>query len=137
LNVPKTSVEKFLKLALNRSFAEAERILERLKVSLGRNEWGRGYLAALTGILTATRSKDDKYVFMNRIPREKEKLQEVAEEFKRRVESPVSSDFDRGFFSAWFFLVKSIINGKIEFNRLDGSGSPKNHSVKENPESKP
>ena len=121
MNVPKTSVEKFFKLALNRSFAEAERILEKLKTDLGRNGWGQGYLAALTGILTAARSKDDKYVFMNRIPTEKSRLQEVAEEFKRRVESPVSSEFDRGFFSAWFFLVKSLMNGKIKLNRLDES----------------
>jgi hypothetical protein len=137
LKIPKTVVEKFYRLTLNRSFAEAERLLEKLSLNLRKNEWGKGYLTALAGILAAARSKDDKYVFMNRIPREKRKLHEIVEEFKHRVESPVSSEFDKGFFSAWFLLVKFLINGKIKLNRLNEARSPQNHSVKENPESKP
>ena len=48
-------VTRFFQLVTKRQFAEAERILERLKLKTPKTEWNRGYLRALRGMLLAQR----------------------------------------------------------------------------------
>ncbi|RLI28869.1 hypothetical protein DRO53_05275 [Candidatus Bathyarchaeota archaeon] len=112
--IPKTLVEKFYRSTFNRNFAEAERLLGRIRRRLPKGEWGVGFSTALEGIMTAYKTKDDKYVFVNRLPKEKGEALRLAEEFKGKVERQVSSEFDKGYFSAWEFLVRLIASGKLK-----------------------
>ena len=114
LNYPKMLVEKFYRLAFNRNFAEAERLLGRIKNRLPKGDWGKGFLAALEGVLAACRTRDDKYVFVNKLPNDKKQLLKAAKDFRLRKESQVSSDFDKGFFTAWEYLAKIMAEGKVK-----------------------
>ncbi|MHC1586339.1 MAG: hypothetical protein ACXQTV_02190 [Candidatus Hecatellaceae archaeon] len=114
--VPKALVEKFYHSTFNRNFAEAERLLERIRKRLPKSDWGRGFAAALEGVIVAYKAKDDRYVFVNRLPRERKEALRVAEEFKSRVEREVTSEFDKGFFTAWEFLARMVASGKLKLS---------------------
>lgn len=96
-----TFVTRFFQLVTRRRFAEAERILERLKGKAPKTEWNRGYLQALYGILLARRS-NDPYVFLSGLDLgDKETLRNYRREFLKHSRKKLHSDYDRGFFSAW------------------------------------
>ncbi|RLI26832.1 MAG: hypothetical protein DRO52_01915 [Candidatus Hecatellales archaeon] len=114
MSYPKLLVEKFYRSTLNRNFAEAERLLAKIRSRLPRSDWGEGYLKALEGFLTTYKVKDDKYAFAARLPEDRGELLKVAQEFRARIESQVSSEFDRGFFSAWEYLVRMLAEGRLK-----------------------
>lgn len=113
MNYPRLLVERFFHSAFKRNFAEAERLLQRIRVRLPKSEWGKGYLTALEGVLATCKSKDDKYAFLGKLPNSREGLLKVSQEFKLRTESQVSSEFDKGFFSAWEYLTRMLAEGKL------------------------
>jgi len=113
LSYPKFLVERFYRSTFNRNFAEAERLLGRIRARLPKSDWGKGYITALEGVLATYKAKDDKYVFISKLPNDREQLLKAAEEFRLRKESQVSSEFDKGFFSAWEYLAKMLAEGKI------------------------
>lgn len=118
MQVSKTFVQRFHKLRVDRDFAGAERELESLRGRLAKAEWGRGYLAALEGMLTAYRNRNDKYALINRFPSGKEEIAPLLEEFRLRSKSYVSSDYDKGFFHAWADFAQLVAEGLIEVEKL-------------------
>lgn len=93
-----------------RQFAEAERVLERLKKKIQRTEWNRGYFRALYGILLARKSNDDQYVFLSRLDfNNKDELQNYRREFLKHARNRIHADYDRGFFSAWADYMRLLI----------------------------
>jgi hypothetical protein len=100
--VPKVYVTRFFQLITTRQFAEAERILERLKLKIDMSERNRGYFQALYGMLLAQRNNDDRYAFLSNLNIEdKKELHSYRREFFRQSEHRLHADYDRGFFSAW------------------------------------
>jgi len=100
--IPKVYVTRFFQLVTSRQFAEAERILERLKQKMQMSERNRGYFQALYGMLLAHRNNDDRYVFLSNLNIKDEKeLKTYRREFLRQSENRLHADYDRGFFSAW------------------------------------
>ena len=105
-------VTRFFQLVTRRQFAEAERILERLKEKASKTEWNTGYLQALYGILLARRS-NDPYVFLSGLDfGDKDKLRNYRREFLKQARNRLHSDYDRGFFSAWadYMRILSIMD---------------------------
>ncbi len=95
-------VTRFFQLITKRQFAEAERILERLKLKTQKTEWNRGYLRALRGMLLVQRSSTERYAFLPTIDlNNKEQLQSNRREFLKHSKNRLHGDYDRGFFSAW------------------------------------
>jgi len=94
-------VTRFFQLVTRRRFAEAERILERLKEKASKTEWNRGYLQALYGILLARRSNDPNVFLSSLNFGDKDNLQNYRREFLKHSRNTFHSDYDRGFFSAW------------------------------------
>jgi hypothetical protein len=87
---------------MEKKFLESERLLDRLKEKTEKNEWTRGYLLALSGILLAQKSKKDRYLFLRNIDLEqKDELKRNLNEFSEYSENKFHTDYDRGFFSAW------------------------------------
>jgi hypothetical protein len=85
-----------------RKFAEAERILDRIKQKIKINERNRGYFQALTGMLLVQKNNDDRYAFLaNHNFQDKKELLNYRREFLRQSEFRLHGDYDRGFFSAW------------------------------------
>jgi hypothetical protein len=100
--IPKVFVTRFFQLITARQFAEAERILERLKQKITMSERNRGYFQALYGMLLAQRNNDDRYAFLSNLNlKDKSELQSYRREFQRQSENHLHADYDKGFLSAW------------------------------------
>lgn len=100
--IPKVYVTRFFQLVTARQFAEAERILERLKQKIQMNERNRGYFQALYGMLLAQRSNNDRYAFLSNLNiKDTKELHVYRREFLLQSEHRLHADYDRGFFSAW------------------------------------
>jgi hypothetical protein len=103
-------VTRFSQLVLERRFAETERILERLKEKIEKNEWNRGYLQALNGILTIQKSSDERYAFLSNLNLEHEKsVEKNRKAFRDQINSEFHADYDRGFFSAWADFLRIVL----------------------------
>jgi hypothetical protein len=103
-------------LVTARQFAEAERVLERLKQKMKMNERNRGYFQALYGMLLAQRNNDDRYAFLSNLnPKDKKGLKSYRREFRRQSEYRLHADYDRGFFSAWSDYMRILSKLELQF----------------------
>ena len=99
--ISKIFVVRFFQLLKGRRFAEAERVLERIRNNTNETEWNRGYLHALDGILLSLKT-NDSYSFITNLNFESEKdLKKNRKEFLKEYKNKIHSDFDRGFFASW------------------------------------
>ncbi len=116
--ISKIYVVRFFQLLKGRRFAEAERVLERVKQNTNETEWNRGYIHALDGVLLAQKS-NDSYAYIKNVNFEDEKdLKKSRKEFLKEYKNKIHADFDRGFFAAWadYMLIstRDITNTKTE-----------------------
>jgi len=112
--ISKIFVVRFFQLVKGRRFAEAERVLERIRLKTNETEWNSGYLHALDGILLAQKSTDS-YAFIKNVNFDDEKdLKKFRKEFLKEYKNKIHADYDRGFFAAWadYMLIskKSLAN---------------------------
>lgn len=99
--ISKIFVVRFFQLVKGRRFAEAERVLERIRQKTNETEWNSGYLYALDGILLAQKSSDS-YAFIKKVNFEDEnELKKFRKEFLKEYKNKIHADYDRGFFAAW------------------------------------
>jgi hypothetical protein len=99
--ISKIFVVRFFQLVKNRRFAEAERVLERIRQKTNETEWNSGYLHALDGILLAQKS-GDSYAFIKNVNFDEEtELKKFRKEFLQEYKNKIHADYDRGFFAAW------------------------------------
>ena len=101
---------RFFQLVRERQFAEAERILERLKLKGQKNERDRGYLQALNGIFLASKSNNDQYLFLSNVNlKDKGELEKHRREFLKHTRDSLNAEYDHGFFSAWADYMRILI----------------------------
>jgi hypothetical protein len=99
--ISKIFVVRFFKLLKGRKFAEAERVLERIRKKTNETEWNSGYLHALDGVLLAQKS-NDSFAFLTNLNFENDKdLKKSRKLFLKEYKNKIHSDYDRGFFAAW------------------------------------
>jgi len=99
--ISKIFVVRFFQLVKNRRFAEAERVLERIRKKTNETEWNSGYLHALDGIVLAQKS-NDSYAFIKNVNFEDEnELKKFRKDFLAEYKNKIHTDYDRGFFAAW------------------------------------
>ena len=99
--ISKIFVVRFFQLLKGRKFAEAERVLERIRQKTNETEWNSGYLHALDGVLL-TQKSNDSYAFLGNVNFNEEKnLKKSRKEFLNEYKNKIHSDFDRGYFAAW------------------------------------
>ena len=116
--ISKIHVVRFFQLLKGRRFAEAERVLERIRQKTNQTEWNSGYLHALDGIILAQKS-NDSYAFIKNVNFEDEKeLKKSRKEFLKEYKNKIHSDYDRGFFAAWadymLITVKDMANTETD-----------------------
>jgi hypothetical protein len=88
---------------------EADKIKEKIREGLKSIPWHRGYYNALDGIAAALRSKDNQYLYINRIdPKNKKKINQVQKEFSKQSRSHLQGDFDKGYFTAWLEYIRIL-----------------------------
>ena len=114
--ISKIFVTRFFQLVDGRRFAEAERVLERIRLKTSETEWNSGYLHALDGILFSQKS-NDSYAFLNNLNLKDEKaLKKFKKEFLSESRNKIHADYDRGFFSAWAdymrISIKALANAE-------------------------
>jgi len=110
LPVPFAMITRFFQLVENRQFAEAERELERIRQKMENNEWNKGYLQALSGILLSTKMNDDQYSFLSKInSKDGKTLREYRKEFLKHVNNNLRDDYDKGYFLAWADYTRVLI----------------------------
>jgi len=113
-------VTRFFQLAAKRQFAEAERVLERLKERIQKTRWNKGYFRALQGILLAQKSNNDRYAFLSNMhPTTEEELRNHRREFLRHAKDKLHADYDRGFFSAWADYMRVL--SKMDLKEAENS----------------
>ena len=99
--ISKIFVVRFFQLVKGRRFAQAERVLERIRLKTNETEWNSGYLHALDGILLAQKS-GDSYAFIKNVDFDDEKdLKKFRKDFLKEYKNKIHADYDRGFFAAW------------------------------------
>ncbi|MFQ5758980.1 MAG: hypothetical protein ACE5IF_04830, partial [Candidatus Bathyarchaeia archaeon] len=108
--VSRVFITRFFQLVTERRFAEAERMLERSKKRARKNEWNKGYFQALSGILLAQRSNDDRYLFLPHInPTDENELKNHRHDFLEHTRNMIHADYDQGFFSAWNDYMRVLL----------------------------
>jgi hypothetical protein len=121
--ISKIYVVRYFQLLKGRRFAEAERVLERVKQNTNETEWNKGYIHALDGVLLAQKS-NDSYAYIKNVNFEDEKdLKKSRKEFLKEYKNKIHTDFDRGFFAAWadYMLIstRDITNTKTENKTIE------------------
>jgi len=107
--IPRVYTTRFFQLITARQFAEAERILERVKQKMHVSERNRGYFQALYGMLLTQKNNDDRYAFLSNIDlTNKKQLKRFRLEFVSHTESRLHAEYDRGFFEAWTDYMKIL-----------------------------
>jgi len=113
--IPSVYATRFFQLITARKFAEAERVLLRLREKIPKTEWNTGYLQALRGMLLAQKTNNDRYVFLSNLNlKNQEELQAYRKEFLRQARNKLNADYDRGYFAAWASYMRVL--AKLEFN---------------------
>lgn len=113
--MPSIYVTRFFQLITARRFAEAERVLLRLRQKIPRTEWNTGYFQALRGMLLAQKSNDDRYVFLSNLNlKNQDQLQACRREFLKHARNKLHADYDRGYFAAWASYMRVL--AKLQFD---------------------
>lgn len=100
--IPKVYTTRFFQLITARQFAEAERILERVKQKMHVSERNLGYFQALYGLLLTQKNNSDRYAFLANIDlTDTKQLRKYRQEFLFHVDNRLHAEYDRGFFAAW------------------------------------
>jgi len=125
--ISKIFVVRFFQLVKGRRFAEAERVLERIRLKTNETEWNSGYLHALDGILLAQKSSDS-YAFIKNVNFNDEKeLKKFRKEFLKEYKNKIHADYDRGFFAAWadYMLISKKSLADSEKSKQPAKGKEK------------
>ncbi len=128
--IPSIYVTRFFQLVTARRFAQAERVLLRLRQKIPRTEWNTGYFQALKGMLLAQKSNNDRYDFLSNLNfKNRDELQEYRREFLRNARDKLHAEYDRGYFAAWASYMRVL--AKIEFTAdKTKSKPPKKKEIK-------
>jgi len=113
MSVPLALMTRFFQLLSQRKFTEAERVLERIKVRMRKNgeqEFNRGYLEALGGIILTQRSTGESYEFFANLDlNDVDALKKHYEDFRRNTQNRFHADYDRGYFSALADYMRVVL----------------------------
>ena len=113
-------VFRFFQLLEKGQFAEAERMLERLKERMTDTEWNKGYYQALSGMALSLRSKDDMSFMATANLKDEKELKRYRREFLKQSSNKIHANYDRGFFSAWTDYVRTLLKLRETERVVDG-----------------
>lgn len=105
----KVLTKRYMKLLIDRKITVAEKVLEKIREESSQTQWHRGFYNALEGMVIGLKSRDSRYVYINRIdPKDIQGMKRLKREFSKQLRSSLQGDFDKGFFTAWLEYVKAL-----------------------------
>jgi hypothetical protein len=113
MGIPLVLMTRLFQLVSQRKFAEAERVLKRIKSRInkrGQLGYNRGYLEALNGIILTSRSTGERYEFFGNLDiNDIKELKKHHKDFLDQTKNRFHTDYDRGYFSALADYMRVII----------------------------
>lgn len=97
--------KSFFLALTQRSFAEAERTLDKIKEKAKSTEWYDGYIQALEGMITPLKT-NNRYALINQI--QADEIKKLSREFNSNSKNIFHKEFDKGFFTAWANYLKHL-----------------------------
>lgn len=99
---PQLSVAKFFQSVEERAWTDAEKELDSIRQMAENNQWSRGYIKALEGLMLTYKSNDDKHLYLPKVlnDRSEENLQGLHKEFTDFSSDELHGEYDRGYFKA-------------------------------------
>ena len=101
------TIYQYFPLLLRRHWSKAEQYLIKLVGKIGDDQWRKGYVHALDGMLVAFKS--DRQSIQPYILKleycDKKQLQADATQLAKRLKMQLNREFDQGFFKAWLDYV--------------------------------
>ncbi len=97
------TLHRFFPWLKKRRWAKAERFLKRIMKKAVKDEWGKGYIQALKGMMTTLRvvhSPPQPYILKLK-SYDRSGLQEAKKEFVKLSKKPLNTEFEDGYFQAW------------------------------------
>ena len=88
----------------NRNFADADRIIDKIKNNSKKSERLIGFLSALEGMRLSIYT-NEKYALIAQLPNDQRDVHKLRKEFNSKIRNPLSTNFDRGYFSAWIEYI--------------------------------
>jgi len=92
--------ESFFDTFTERKFPHSEKYVTAMTNIPSDNEYNQGYIQALRGMLISTRSGDERD-YINKTTFTKSVIQKERENYISHIKNPISSSWDKGYFSAW------------------------------------
>jgi len=88
----------------NRNFAEADRIIDKIKNNSKQSERFTGFLSALEGMRLSIYT-NEKYALISQLTNDQQGVKKLRRDFNSKIKNPLSTNFDRGYFSAWLEYI--------------------------------
>ena len=106
-------MEMFVRALLRRDFSRAKGHMEKLMKIAGNDEWGRGYSKAVEGIMNALKDNDaDSLVVQLISANDRERAEELLENYSKLANQNFRDDYERGFYTAWNEFLKAFLSQK-------------------------
>lgn len=103
-------ITKFFINLIERKFSDAERAIKSVeKKPFDDEEFKKGYLTALEGILLSSRSGDSRD-FLNRASFDPKSMKKYRRDFNAFIKNGIHTLFDVGYFSAWSDFLQHRLN---------------------------
>ncbi|AFN04165.1 hypothetical protein PFDSM3638_06930 [Pyrococcus furiosus DSM 3638] len=105
-------MEMFLRALLRRDFDKAKSHLDKLqKLVKEEDEWGRGYLKALNGFMSAIKDNDtDSLIIMLLNNPDEERIKEFLRNFEEIKNQEFRDDYEKGYYTAWVELLQAYLS---------------------------
>ncbi|MBS7640009.1 MAG: hypothetical protein QW804_03080 [Candidatus Bathyarchaeia archaeon] len=120
-------LNNIFQLIMDRRFSEAERNLDEVVAKLGeegRDEFKRGFIKALKGIILMYRSNEQESFIRTLDPNNIDSLKRYLEEFTRNSRDMLQGEYDRGYFLALAnyirFMLRRAGSGREDKAEDDG-----------------
>lgn len=110
--IPSSLLNNIFQLIMDRRLSEAERNVDEVAVKLeegGRDEFKRGFIKALKGIILMYRSNEQETFIRALDPNNIDSLRRYLEEFLRNSRDMLYGEYDRGYFLALANYIRFIL----------------------------
>jgi hypothetical protein len=87
---------------------DAERELGEVRSRMPNSEWHRGFLKGLEGLLLASKSNNDRYLYLAKTRSDAKTIRRLKKEFQANASNQLQGSYDKGYFTALLEYAKAM-----------------------------